>query len=151
MIKIRRAQTSDTPQLETLFLFTRRSTFHWDSPDKFKLEDFKELTVGETVFVAEDQGGTIVGFVSVWLQDPIVFIHHLFVAPNEQRKRIGAQLIESLLTWAPLPYRLKCRCENIQALAFYQKCGWVMVEKGLCEDGEYLLLELPSAGSKCPV
>ena len=146
MIKIRKAETSDTPQLETLFLTTRQRTFHWENPDKFKIEDFKQSTSGETIFVAEDEGATIIGFVSVWEQDDIPFIHHLFVAPNHQRKGIGELLMESLLTWLPPPYRLKCVSKNREALAFYRKHGWVEVGQGIGEDGEYLLLELPSGG-----
>ena len=84
MIKIRKAETSDTPQLETLFLTTRQRTFHWENPDKFKLEDFKQSTSGETIFVAEDEGSAIVGFVSVWEQDAISFIHNLFLAQNHR-------------------------------------------------------------------
>ena len=147
MIKIRKAKISDTSQLETLFLITRQHTFHWDSPDKFKIEDFKQSTSGETIFVAEDEGASIVGFVSVWEQDAIPSIHNLFVAQNHQRKGIGELLIQSLLDWLPLPYRLKCVFQNKGALAFYHKHGWVEIGRGIGEDGEYLLLELPSGGA----
>jgi hypothetical protein len=90
MIKIRKAKTSDPSQLETLFLITRDHTFHWDSPDKFKLEDFKQSTSGETMFAAEDEGSAIVGFVSVWEQDAIHFIHNLFLAQNHRILRRNA-------------------------------------------------------------
>lgn len=141
MIKIRKAETRDTPQLESLFLITRQHTFHWDSPDKFKLEDFKQSTAGETILVADDDS-TIVGFISVWEHDAIPFIHHLFVAPNHQRKGIGKLLMQSLLTRLPPPYRLKCVTKNKDALAFYQKQGWIEIGQGVGEDGDYLLLEL---------
>ncbi|MEI8328393.1 MAG: GNAT family N-acetyltransferase [Chlamydiia bacterium] len=147
MIKIRKAETSDTPQLETLFLVTRQRTFHWENPDKFKIEDFKQSTSGETIFVAEDEGATIVGFVSVWEQDAIPFIHHLFVAQNHQRRGIGELLMQSLLAWLPPPYRLKCVSKNRGALDFYHKHGWIEIGLGVGEDGEYLLLELPSGGA----
>ena len=88
-----------------------------------------------------------VGFVSVWEQDAIPFIHNLFVAQNHQRKGIGELLIQSLLDWLPLPYRLKCVFQNKGALAFYHKHGWVEIGRGIGEDGEYLLLELPSGGA----
>jgi len=143
MIKIRKAEASDTAQLEALFLITRQRTFHWENPDKFKLEDFKQSTSGETIFVAEDEDTTIVGFVSVWEQDAIPFIHHLFVAQNHQRKGIGELLMQSLLAWLPPPYRLKCVSKNRSALAFYHKHGWIEIGRGIGEDGEYLLLELP--------
>lgn len=142
MIKIRRATANDAPQLEALFLITRQKSFHWDSPDKFKLEDFKQSTVGETILVAEE-GDVIVGFISVWEQDAVPFIHHLFVAHNHQRKGIGKLLLQSLLTRLHPPYHLKCVSKNKSALAFYYRHGWVEIGKGISEDGEYLLLELP--------
>src|SRR5579863_1000576 len=125
MIKIRKASESDTRQLEELFLSTRRQTFHWESPDKFKLEDFKQSTAGETILLAEDANAVIVGFISVWDKDKVPFIHHLFVTPNHQRKGIGKLLLQSLMTQLPLPYRLKCVTKNKSALAFYQSQGWI--------------------------
>lgn len=142
MIKIRKANESDTGQLEELFLITRRQTFHWKSPDRFKLEDFKQSTAGETILIAEDENSAIVGFISVWEQDAAPFIHHLFVAPNHQRKGIGQLLLRSLMTQLPLPYRLKCVTQNKSALAFYQSQGWIEIGRGVGEDGDYVLLEL---------
>jgi len=144
MIKIRKARVSDTSQLELLFLITRRHTFNWENPDKFKLEDYKQTTAGETVFVAEDENGMIVGFISVYEQENPPFIHHFFVARDHQRKGIGKLLIRSISSWLPPPYRLKCLAKNKEALVFYQKLGWIEVSRGTSEDGEYLLLELPA-------
>ncbi len=96
MITIRKAKKSDTSSLEKLFLTTREQTFHWESPNKFKLEDYKKATDSESVFVAEDDHGTIIGFVSVWEKDEFPFVHHLFVAPEHQRKRVG-ELLTSVL------------------------------------------------------
>jgi ribosomal protein S18 acetylase RimI-like enzyme len=106
-VKIRKANDLDIPQLEELFLITRRQTFRWEKPNKFKLNDYKKATEGETVFVAEDSDGKILGFVSVWEKDNPPFIHHLFVASDQQRQGIGAALIRSLFSWLPRPYRLK--------------------------------------------
>jgi len=144
MIKIRKAEARDTAQLETLFLITRQHTFLWENPDKFKLEDFKQSTLGETIFVAEDEDSGIIGFISVWDQDTPVFIHHLFVSPKSQRKGIGELLLRSLFSCLPLPYRLKCVAKNLDAIAFYLKRNWIEVDRGISEDGEYLLLELPA-------
>ncbi|HEY2810986.1 MAG TPA: GNAT family N-acetyltransferase [Rhabdochlamydiaceae bacterium] len=141
MITIRHSNDNDIPQLEKLFLITRQQTFVWESPDKFKLEDFKQATAGETILVAEDDD-VIIGFISVWTQDAIPFIHHLFVSPYHQRKGIGNLLMQDLLTRLPLPYRLKCVTKNKDALAFYQKQGWIEIGQGVSADGDYLLLEL---------
>jgi ribosomal protein S18 acetylase RimI-like enzyme len=144
MTKIRRAIESDIPQLEALFLITRRQTFTWEKPDKFKLDDYKKATDGETIFVAEDDTGKILGFISVWEKDSPPFVHHLFVALDQQRQGIGEALIRCLFSWLPRPYRLKCVAKNLAAIAFYLKNNWIEVGRGIGEDGEYLLLELPS-------
>lgn len=44
----------------------------------------------------------------------------------------------------PRPYRLKCILKNQNAVAFYRKNNWLEVDRGIGEDGEYLLLELPA-------
>ena len=44
MTTIRKAKESDTSQLEKLFLTTRQQIFHWEFPNKFKLEDYKKAT-----------------------------------------------------------------------------------------------------------
>jgi GNAT superfamily N-acetyltransferase len=148
MIKIRKAKASDILQLEKLFLITRRQTFKWENPDKFKLDDYEKATVGEIVFVAENENNKILGFISVWDKESPPFIHHLFVSSNHQREGIGMLLIRSLFDWLPLPYRLKCVARNTKAVAFYQKNGWVEVERGLSKEGEYLLLELTKGMAK---
>jgi GNAT superfamily N-acetyltransferase len=142
-MEIREANEADSRQLEELFLITRRQTFLWENPDKFKLEDYQRAVDGEMVFVAEDDHGNILGFISVWTQDQLPFIHHLFIASIHQRKGIGTQLVESLFTRLPRPYRLKCVIKNLGAIAFYLHNHWIVVGQGIGEDGEYLLLELP--------
>lgn len=143
-MKIRKAKETDIPQLEKLFLVTRQQTFHWERPDKFKLKDYKNATEGETVFVAEENSGEIIGFISVWEKDIRPFIHHLFVSPGHQKKGIGAFLIRNLFAWLPRPYRLKCVLKNQDALAFYLKNNWLEIDRSIGEDGEYALLELPA-------
>lgn len=144
MISIRKAKESDISQLEKLFLTSRQKTFTWENPDKFKLSDYMHATDGETVFVAENVNGNIIGFISVWEKDKYPFIHHLFIASDYQRQGIGTLLIKSLFAWLPRPYRLKCILKNQDAVAFYRKNDWLEIDRGIGEDGEYLLLELPA-------
>jgi ribosomal protein S18 acetylase RimI-like enzyme len=146
MTTIRKANENDIPQLEKLFLETRQQTFTWEHPDKFKIDDFQKSTEGETIFLAEDNK-KIIGFVSVWEHDSPAFLHHLFVSKAHQRQGIGRLLIQSISSSIPLPYRLKCIVKNENALAFYLKNGWSIVGKGISEDGDYLLLELPKLDS----
>lgn len=139
-LRIRKARSGDTPQLEQLFLEARRHTFYWEDPAKFQLGDYQKQTVGEEVFVGETDH--IVGFISVWSQDRPPFIHHLFVSPEHQRKGVGTRLVHSLASWLPPPYRLKCLVQNLGARIFYKKMGWVEIAEGVSEEGDYILLEL---------
>lgn len=141
-IKIRKAEPGDVRTLAQLFLDCRRATFDWEDPSKFQLQDFEKQTVGEVVFVAVGEKGRILGFISVWAEETPPFIHHLFISPQHQNNGVGQLLIESLTSWLPLPYHLKCLVKNIKALSFYRKKGWKEVGRGLTEEGEYLLLEL---------
>jgi len=144
-MRIRSSQSHDVPQLEALFLKARQQAFSWENTDQFKLEDYKKSTEGEVVFVAEDQGGEILGFISVWKDENPPFIHNLFVAPDHQRKGVGKALMRSLLPWLSPPYRLKCIAKNHEALAFYQKTGWGCIAEGEAEEGPYLLLEMTAS------
>lgn len=138
-IHIRKAEKTDYVTLATIFLESRRRAYHWRDLAGLKLEDFEVQTAGEVIFLAEDERQEILGFISVW--EPERFVHHLFVAPDHQRNGIGKRLLDSLSSWLPLPYRLKCKEKNLAARAFYAKHGWTEVGRGSDEHGEYLILE----------
>jgi GNAT superfamily N-acetyltransferase len=140
MIQIRLATSLDIPDLARIFLSARRSAFHWCDPSVFKLDDFSDQTAGEVIYLAHDECSGILGFVSIWQED--AFVHHLFVAPEHQGKGIGTMLLQSLHSWLPLPYRLKCLCENSAAHGFYLKSGWKELGKGADPLGDYTVMEL---------
>ncbi len=144
MILVRKAEKKDGALLSELLLITRRNTFKWVDPEFFQLDDFKRLTRGESVFLAEE-GEEILGMLSVWPKECPPFIHNLFVKPCHQGRGIGKLLIKALERFQiPPPYRLKCVLKNEKALKFYRKNGWIELEEGVGEEGEYVLLELPS-------
>ncbi len=138
-ISIRRAEAKDGAALARIFVESRLAAFYWQNPARFRLEDFEKETAGEVVFVAEDGGGRLLGFISVW--EPERFVHHLYIAPGELRRGIGKQLLASLSSWLPLPYQLKCKVKNEAACAFYRKNCWVEKGRDTDEQGEYLVLE----------
>ncbi len=105
-IIIRKAESKDSENLARLFLETRRKTFYWQDQSQWELEDFYKKTEGEVIFLAENETKTLLGFISIWEQDS--YLHNLFIAPSHQRKGIGTLLIQSLFSWLPLPYTLKC-------------------------------------------
>jgi GNAT superfamily N-acetyltransferase len=136
---IRKAEARDSAGLARIFVESRLAAFYWQNPARFRLEDFEKETAGEAVFVAEDGNGKLLGFISVW--EPERFVHHLYIAPDQQRHGIGKWLLESLSSWLPLPYRLKCKVRNEAACAFYRKNGWIETSRNSDEQGEYLVLE----------
>jgi ribosomal protein S18 acetylase RimI-like enzyme len=146
-ISIRRAEAKDSAVLARIFLESRLDAFYWQNPARFRLEDFEKETAGETVFVAEDESGNLLGFISVW--EPERFVHHLYIAPDQQRRGIGKRLLESLSSWLPLPYRLKCKVKNGAACAFYRKNRWVETGRDTDEQGEYLVLEFHRSKAPC--
>ncbi len=139
MVHLRPAREADLPALASLFLNARRESFHWCDPTIFHHGDFLIQTDGEIIHLAEDDEGTLLGFVSVWLPDS--FVHHLYVAPGHQRQGIGSVLLRSLPSWLPLPHTLKCLSRNEGAIAFYEKHGWEEKDRGTDALGDYLLME----------
>ncbi len=160
-IRIRPVHPHDLAAAENIFLELRRQTYTWIAPEKFQLADFASQTQGETILVAEDHihsvadvkatettntgcndaalnSSQLVGFISV--QDKAKFIHHLYVDSRQQGRGIGRALLRSLPNWGNAPYQLKCLRLNQQAMTFYRACGFIEVDAGTSEDGEYALL-----------
>ncbi|WP_049622870.1 GNAT family N-acetyltransferase [Frateuria defendens] len=144
VIAVRPAARHDRPALRQLFLQSRRRTFAWLPAGDCRLEDFDEQTRGESLLLAEDAQRNIAGFIAVWTPDR--FIHHLHVAEDRQRQRIGRMLLAALPGWPVAPYRLKCLCLNVRALAFYRTCGFIEVGSGTVPEGDFVLLEAGGGG-----
>ncbi|MBI3714517.1 MAG: GNAT family N-acetyltransferase [Betaproteobacteria bacterium] len=103
---------------------------------------FAALVEGEEILVAESVG-QVVGFVSVWVADR--FIHHLYVLPQMQNKRIGSALLQACEAKYGHPLSLKCDICNLQAQRFYKSKGWSPQEAGIGEDGLWERLYSPRA------
>jgi ribosomal protein S18 acetylase RimI-like enzyme len=146
-LNIRRAEAKDSAALARIFVESRLQAFYWQNPARFRLEDFEKEAAGEVVFVAEDGSRNLLGFISVW--EPERFVHHLYIAPDQQRRGIGKRPLESLSSWLPLPYRLKCKVRNEAACAFYRKNDWVETGRDTDEQGEYLVLEFHEPNAPC--
>ncbi|KQB39589.1 GNAT family N-acetyltransferase [Flavobacterium aquidurense] len=125
--------------LRKLFLKERQNTFSWLDTSKYKLDDFEKHTKGELVLTALDQEIPI-GFISIWM--PNKFIHHLYLDQKYQNKGIGTQLLKAAIQETGLPITLKCLEDNVKAVEFYEKKGFIAIERGPSENGEYILFEL---------
>ena len=100
--------------------------------------DFRSVSEGEKVVVCCNFEEKILGFVSVY--EPDSFIHHLYVASPNQREGAGKALLNSLRTWLPMPWHLKCATGNEKAWAFYVRQGWIEESYEEGPDGPYVLL-----------
>jgi len=125
--RIRRANAGDIPALISLFYRARVEAFHWRPRESFDPSDFLKETAGETIEVALDREGTVLGFIAIW--EPERFVHHLFVDPDHQRRGVGSLLLAGVRAWLPQPHRLKCVTANHSAYAFYIRHGWRELER----------------------
>ncbi len=138
-IRIRKAQSSDTDCLSTLFKESRRRAVPQTDPAGSPVDEFQNQTQGEIVWLAVNDAQKVIGFISVKEADR--FIHHLVVSSEYQPNEISSFLLRSLKPWLPLPYRLKCLATNQRGCAFYVKNGWREVERGGSPDGKFLVFE----------
>jgi len=136
MFQVRPFEERDRLALETIYRECRSEATWLPSAHE---SSFARDTDGEALLVAVGSKDEPEGFVSVW--EPEAFIHHLYVRNESRRKGIATQLLDSLATRLPKPWKLKCVRANDVALAFYLAHGWLEVSSGIGEDGPYAVLE----------
>ena len=87
----------------------------------------------DRVFVAEDGGGTVVGWLHVALRgglldDEVAEIHGLVVTDAARGNGIGAALLQAAETWArergATGLRVRSRVERERAHHFYERAGY---------------------------
>jgi len=139
MLKIREFVETDRPELQHIYLNSRKQTFYWLNTSLFGLTDFDKDTISEEIWLADD--GILKGFIALWRPDN--FIHHLYVHPQFLNKGIGKMLLAKVIEKATKPITLKCMVNNKNALAFYKSQGWRYESEGLNEGGQYYLLVYP--------
>ncbi len=102
------------------------------------ISDFRKELKNEIVYevFVNDQ---LIAFVSFW--EPDNFIHHLYILPEYQGRRIGQQIIDFLAGIYGGPLGLKCLTQNIQAVNFYKKNNFYEKYRGTSENGEYIYFE----------
>ncbi|MET0634555.1 MAG: GNAT family N-acetyltransferase [Chitinophagaceae bacterium] len=116
----------------------RRETFTWVDPEEFRLMDFDDQTEGEQLMVARVDG-RVAGFISLWKEDD--FIHHLYVDRRYQGQGVGAELLKAGYRKLGPVARLKCLVNNIRAIRFYERQGFIEMGRGGSEHGDYILFE----------
>lgn len=139
MVKIVESRKGNLTALRNLFLKGRQTTFSWADTSSFSLLDFDKETEREYILIALSDN-TVIGFISVCLEDN--FIHHLFIDEKHHSKGIGTKLLKAIVDKINFPVRLKCLENNTKGVNFYKKKGFIEKEKGVSEQGTYILFEL---------
>ncbi|CAI0871257.1 GNAT family N-acetyltransferase [Serratia ficaria] len=132
---------ADRPFLRTLYLASRKAAFPWRNTDGYRLEDFDRATLGEDIWVAEEDG-KLLGFVSIYRADN--FIHNLYVDPLLPPRGVGSALLQAAERTFTATGALKCLVKNEKALTFYRKHGWRTISTGNDGDEDYYLLHSPA-------
>ncbi|WP_437609697.1 N-acetyltransferase family protein [Erwinia sp. V71] len=136
-MQIRPFSEADRPFLRTLFLASRKASWHWLDSSDWRLEDFDRVTLGETILVAEDEGHRL-GFAAYLPNDN--FLHSLFVDPAAQGKGAGSALLQAVQQRFTSTGALKCLTENLHAREFYEQHGWQVISHGESDQGSWLLM-----------
>ena len=139
MLQIVEKNKKHIPDLQRIFLEVRQKTFYWLDTQNYNLTDFDSETEGEFILVAvfNDE---VVGFISLWLPDN--FIHHFYIDEIYQHHKIGTKLLKEAIQIMNTPIKLKCLEKNIIAIDFYKKKGFIPIDKGVSNHGEYILFAL---------
>jgi GNAT superfamily N-acetyltransferase len=141
-LSVRQAGPADFDALQAVYQGCRENA-DWLPPHSRASGNLAHDAYAETLWLAQDPGGAVLGFVGVWL--PEAFIHHLYVRADAQRRGVGRALLLALRDHLPLPWQLKCLDANTRALAFYQALGWLEAGRGEDDDGPWRLLHYRDA------
>jgi ribosomal protein S18 acetylase RimI-like enzyme len=124
----RLAADADRSACALIYRDARQAAFHWDDRN-YALEEFVGSTYGETLWVAEDPGGEILAFASVWRAPDYWFLHSLFVAPARQGSGVGRGLLAAVLAAIGRPVELKSDAANLVARRLYEEAGFGVFEE----------------------
>ena len=134
---VRPATPADAADLQRIFDHALRDA-DWLPAGAEPDTDFARNSTGEEVWVCLSPEQHVIGLLSVYVAR--AFVHHLYVDAAHQRQGVGAALLDSMQSWLPQPWRLKCVTANTAARAFYARCGWVETEHNLGSQGPYVVM-----------
>lgn len=126
LLQIRKAQLKDMERIASIYYESRLASESFLPKEQLQITDLKRDIVDEEVYVCFFQQ-QIIGFLSYYRPDS--FIHLLFIDPAFFRKGAGKALINYAINHFTKPLTLKCLANNTSALAFYQRLGFVCIEK----------------------
>jgi len=121
---IRRAQSGDRGDIEALFVDCLKA-FPWRGSAPEELARMRRTILACEVFVAEEKGAGLVGFLT--LETLNTYVPHIFVHEDWRFCGVGAGLLEVARDITAQPLRLDVDRMNTKAQAAYQAMGWTVV------------------------
>jgi ribosomal protein S18 acetylase RimI-like enzyme len=126
-MRIRPVEPGDTEAVGDVFLaalagMTYLPELHTEEETRVFIRDV--LLPKNEVWVAEDDGGRVIGFVG--LGDD--FVWHLWVLPEEQNRGVGTALLELAKERRLEGLQLWVFQRNVGARRFYERHGFALVE-----------------------
>lgn len=124
-LEIRAALADELVPCAELFARIAAEGFYWLDPSLRTTEAMLGTFNDEEVFVAM-RGETLVGFLSLYRSD--AFVHSLFV--ETRGEGVGPALLMRAIAEVGGPVSLKCADLNLGARRFYDRLGFVEVDRG---------------------
>lgn len=133
-IQIRRAEPADAPRLIEICIAAQAQAFPGWPSDMATPAEHEHQTRGEEVWVAV-LANRPAGLASIHRRG---FLHHLYVDPGLQRRRVGAALLDRALLETGGRFSLKCDVANRAACGFYEAMGFRAQEWGWAPTGPWV-------------
>ena len=128
---IRRATLEDADELAAILRAAMRGAMPW-LPDLHTPEEDRRflrtiVLPNEEVWVAEVDERPV-GFVALGSREGVVYLQHIYVAPERQSRGLGSELINRAKERRPTGFRLWVFQKNDGARRFYERHGLRLVE-----------------------
>ncbi|MFC6345923.1 GNAT family N-acetyltransferase [Vagococcus carniphilus] len=113
-------------ELCQLYNNTLEKAFVWQKESRIDLDSFVKMIDVELAYLAYEEE-QLVGFLTLY--EPDTFIHFLFIDTALQKSGVGSALLGKIeLDFPNEDISLKCLLQNKNALSFYKKKGFKVVE-----------------------
>ncbi|HYC91098.1 MAG TPA: GNAT family N-acetyltransferase [Thermoanaerobaculia bacterium] len=104
-----------------------RAIANWYSDDSLAMA----IGARESLFLLAERSNAVIGFVNLYCTAlGVVHLARIYLLPKEQRKGLGARLINAALELVPDGAEIvtvDVEERNYQARSFYERCGFVAV------------------------
>jgi putative acetyltransferase len=125
LVHLRPYRPDDLEPIIQLWYHTWHHTYpdlrHPQTIEQWRTRFQQEIIPNESIWVAE-RNHQLVGFLAIRKSDG--YLHLLYVSPEEQRQRVGTNLMNKAKELSPGGISLKALQRNMQARRFYEQHGF---------------------------